>query len=444
MFNKIKLLFFNNRNFIRIIRYSLISLLLLIITRFFDIKNPDLKEALPRIFLLSSDVTSSFLSTLSGTFLTVTTFTFTTILTVLGRYADSFTPRIVQDFIDKPNVLSLFGVFIGGFFYTVLSLFMLQNIETDSNMLAGTIAIFYAVAAMLSFVLFVRRVLIDIKAENVIENIYQNGLKLVEEEAEKRKNSERFDQELFSQEIKIYANTTGFLYSIDSGALMEALEEPEGLQSEIVIGKRIGDYLPKGMYIAKLYLSGDISMENEEKEKFLSKLSQSLVINVKKNDLRDYHHEITNLVEIAMMALSPGINDPNTARAAIRKISHLLGILFSSNNSYVILDENQKTKIIYKGYTVKEELYSSFSQIIYYGKEDPLLSKTILEGIYLIYMIADQSVKEEIKDYLDYVYKICHKAMKTKIDKEQLEIIYKDFSKNRDHQSDEEVIREED
>lgn len=440
MLSKIKLFYYNNRDIIRITRYSLISFILLIITWTLDYKDPGLKRHLPEIFLLSSDVTSSFLSTLSGTFLTVSTFTFTTILTVLNKYSGSFTPRIVQDFIDKPNVLSLFGVFIGGFFYTVLSLFMVQNIDAEVPLISGTIAIFYAVAAMVSFILFVRRVLKDIKGSNVIENIYTKANCLIEEEAKRRKASERLVSTSETlDEVKIFSNETGYFYEVNSKALLAQLK---GVKGEVVIDKKIGEYISKGTYIARLHLLEDLDMEGQEKKDFMAKLASGLVINVSKNDVQDYHHEMTNLIEIAMMALSPGVNDPNTAIMSIGKISNLLGKLFSTNNFYVVLDENEKTKIIYNGYTVREELYNSFAQIVHYGKEDPMVAEAILKGLYLIYMLADESVKGQIKEYLDYVYEICLDAMDTKMNRDQLKAIHEDFHQNRDDQSDAEVMKE--
>lgn len=84
---------------------------------FVDIKNPISKLNVPQLILLSAEVSSNFLSNLEGVFLTVTTFSFTTILTVVTTYSSSFSPRVVQKFIDKPKVLSLFGIFVGGFFY---------------------------------------------------------------------------------------------------------------------------------------------------------------------------------------------------------------------------------------------------------------------------------------------------------------------------------------
>ncbi|MDD7464433.1 MAG: DUF2254 family protein [Anaerococcus sp.] len=439
MANILKFFYVNNRNILRIVRYSLISLLLLILTWFLDYRDYDLKGYLPDILLLSPEVTSSFLSILSGTFLTVTTFTFTTILTVLNKYSSSFTPRIVQDFIDKPNVLSLFGVFIGGFFYTVLSLFLVQNIDSDLPLISGTIAIFYAVAAMVTFMLFVKRVLSDIKVSSVIENIYQATNRLIEDEAQKRKDSEKFDMESYDEEIKIYANKTGFLYEIDTKNLIKKLDIGK---CQLIIDKKIGEYVSKGMYIANLYSFDKFPLKGEEKNKYLSELSDFLLINVNKNEYRDYHFELTKLVEIAMMALSPGVNDPNTAIEAIDKISYLLGQLFSTDNFYLVLDENEDTKIIYNGYTVKEELFKAYAQIIHYGKEDPLVSQAILKGLYMVYIISGQSAKDDVEEYFEYVYKLCSKAQNTPLDQEALDIIYDDFATNRDDKSDKDAVRE--
>lgn len=439
MFHEIKLKYLNNRNTFKIMRFTLISIVLLIVTWLIDSRYPTTKNHIPELLLLSSEVSSSFLSTLSGTFLTVTTFTFTTILTVIGKYSGSFSPRIVQDFIEKPNVLSLIGIYTGGFFYTVLALFMVQNIKADVPLLCGTIAVFYAIAAMIAFVLFVRRVLTDIKVANVIEHVYETASELVEEEAEKRKASELFREQSGAEEIQLYAEKTGFLYEIDHRALLGKLKDRK---CELVIEKRIGEYVPKGVYIAKLIPYEPLELVGEEKDDFLSKLASNLLINVKKNDFTDYHHEFMKLTEIAMMALSPGINDPNTAIEAIRKISVLLGKLFSTENAFVVLAENENCKIVYSGYSVEEELYAAFSQILFYGKTDPMVARAILDGVYLIYMLAEESVRGKIKACMDAIYTIVLDAMTTQFDRDAITSVYADFRKNRDDKFSAEIANE--
>lgn len=453
MIKNLKLVYENNRNIIRITGWTLVSLVLLFLTWLLDYKCPGFKDGLPNFLLLSSGVTSSFLSTLAGTFLTVTTFTFTTILTVLNKYSDSFTPRIVQDFIDKPHVLSLFGVFIGGFFYTVLSLFLVENASSDDTFISGTIAIFYAVIAMISFVLFVKRVLNDIKVSNVIENTYAHALKLIETELDAEfpddlyaelsgrtsdNSSIKSDDNSSKKEYKIFASKSGYFYSISSDEIIKVLDD---IDSDLVIRCRIGEFLLKDEHIASLYVENasndehiagsyiDANSNNDISsfDEVLDRVSDCLLINVRKNDTEDYHHEITNLVEIAMKGLSPGINDPNTAIESVRKIGILLGKLFSAKHFYRILNKTEDTRIIYTGYTAKEELHLSFNQILYYGKNDPLVSEAILKSIRMIYLVAGESMHSQIRDFFDYCYDLCSSAMDNEMYKERLEIVRDNF-----------------
>lgn len=422
MFQKIKLAYKNNRNIFRIVRYTLISFILLVITWILDYQYSYLKNWVPDILLLSPEVTSSFLSNLTGTFLTVSTFTLTTILTVLNKYSDSFTPRILQDFIDEPNVLSLFSVFIGGFFYTVLSLFLIQNIETETPLISGTIGVFYAVAAMISFILFVRRVLKDIRVSNVIEKIYKRADHLIEEEANKKKIANISED--FPYKYEICSKESGYLYDINSKSLLSELKD---LKGEFVIQKRVGEFILENSSIGTLFLKEDLELNGEEKEEWLEKLSDDLVINFKMNDTEDYHEEMTNLVEIAMRSLSPAINDPNTGIVVLRKIGLLLGKLFSSEKYYKVLVENETLKIIYKGYTAKEEMQLAFNQILHYGKSDPHVAKAILESVHTIYLSAGSSLHSEIEEFFNYCYHLCQSAMDNEEYRIQLEKVYQQF-----------------
>ena len=143
----------------------------------------------------------------------------------------------------------------------------------------------------------------------------------------------------------------------------------------------------------------------ETKKELKEKLSPLFIINAYSNE-EDYHRGIVNLSEIANMALSPGTNDPNTAIMCINKMSSLLGKLLSTGNHFVILKEDENVKIIYQSYSVKDELYLGFSQIISYSAGDPLVTKEILQGIYIIYIMADISAKKSIKSFFDDSYEI--------------------------------------
>ncbi|SDI97762.1 DUF2254 family protein [Dolosicoccus paucivorans] len=165
----LKLYLNNNRNILNIIKFSLISVFLLIFSFLIDRSRLIGDEWLAPL-MLTKEISTTFLSSLAGVFLTVTTFSFTTILTVLNQYASEYTPRVEQDFVDQPSVLSLFGIFIGGFFYSIFSLLLIQNAPENAKVISGTIGILYAMASMIYFMLFVKTVLKSVKTSGGLYN----------------------------------------------------------------------------------------------------------------------------------------------------------------------------------------------------------------------------------------------------------------------------------
>ena len=185
----------------------------------------------------------------------------------------------------------------------------------------------------------------------------------------------------------------------------DILKELKGIKAELVIEKRISEYAAEGESLGDLKIfQGELNTEKTEELK--EKISALFLINMYNNEEEDYHQGIVKLTEIANMALSPGINDPNTAITCINKMSSLLGKLLATDNQFIVLKEGEDTKIIYQSYSVEDELYLAFSQIISYSGGDPMVTKAILQGIYIIYMMAGMSAKKDVKKFFDASYEI--------------------------------------
>ncbi len=401
MGSKIKLWFINQKNLVKMSKFILLTVSLLLITWLFDHRYPVLRSYIPDQMLLSVDVSVNFLSNISGVFLTISIFSFTTIVTVLNKYSSSITPRMVQSFIDKTDVLGLYGIFVSGFFYSVISIVMLQGLSSDQHVVTGSFGIAYAIIAMIAFVVFSKQVLDNLKISNIIESVYNDCDPLIDRAVELRKKAKRYEDDQPATELTILAGETGYLFEIKAD---EILSDLEGIKTELTITKRIGEYATAEEALGLLRIFGQETMADEEKEALQKQISSALVINMYKNNEDDYHHELIKLTEIACMALSPGTNDPNTAVVCIDKISSLLGKLLSTDHQFIVLRETEDTKIIYQNYSVENELYLVFSQIVTYSAGDPLVSKAILQGLYMIYMLAGMSAKAAVKKYFDSSY----------------------------------------
>ena len=401
MLAKIKLWFFNHKNYLRMSRFLIVTVSLLLVTWIFDHQYIAIKSYIPKQILLSAEVSVDFLSNISGIFLTISTFCFTIIVSVLNKYSSSISPRMLQSFIDRTGVLGLYGIFVSGFFYSVISILLLQDIAPDQHVVAGSFGIAYSIIAMLSFIAFSRQVLDNLKVSNIIENIFNDCKKLIDKEVELRKKAKHYEEGDESTKLSIVAENSGYLFEIKSDNIFKELN---GIKAELVINKRIGEYTTKGESVGELNIF-QCKLDDNDKKELKEKLSPLFIINAYNNE-EDYHRGIVNLSEIANMALSPGTNDPNTAIICINKMSSLLGKLLSTGNHFVILKEDENVKIIYRSYSVKDELYLGFSQIIFYSAGDPLVTKAILQGIYIIYTMADISAKKSIKSFFDDSYEI--------------------------------------
>lgn len=439
MITNLKLFYNNNKNALKITRFFLISIVLLAIVWILDIKNPLLKNSIPNFFLLSAEISTNFLSNLSGVFLTVATFSFTTILTVIGNHASGLSPRIVQNFIDKKNIISLIGIFTGGFFYSILSLFLLQNHLDEERLIAGTLGVIYALASMIYFLRFVYQILKYVKGSNMIQDSYDKAAALVEIEAKKRKESERFDEDQIKTKIPIYSTQTGYIFGINFDQIFKLLKEDK---TELVMTKKYSEYVAKGEHIADLNL-----LAKKDSEKYNSEnvqlIEESFIINNNSNDRIDYQHEIINLKEIALNNLSPASFHSDTALNAISKLSILLGKLFSSKNKFIVADKNENTSIIYTSFSVKEELYLAFGQVIHYANGDPTVARHILESIYKIYLISDKSALDDIEKFFVDAYNIIIKNVKGEMHQDYVQDIYDHFIEHRKEQSDRTQAREE-
>lgn len=229
---KIKLWFINEKNLFKMMKYVALTMALLLLTWVFDHGYPELKARVPDQLLLSADVTMDFLSNISGVFLTISIFSFTTIVTVLNKYSSSVSPRMLQTFIDRTDVLGLFGIFISGFFYSIISILLLQNVAAEDHVMAGSFAIAYAIVAMIGFIVFAKQVLENIKISNIIEGVYTDCDALIDGEVARRERAKRYEDDKDAKEFPVLATTTGYLYDIQTEAILKALD---GIKAEFTL-----------------------------------------------------------------------------------------------------------------------------------------------------------------------------------------------------------------
>lgn len=412
MLNKIKMIYNENSMWVTLTRHIFISFVLAFFAITIDTKSIAVLEYIPDLFLTSIDLAKLILSTLSGALLTITTFTFSTIMVVLTMYSSNFSPRVVNNFLTDKITMKVLGVFVGGFIYCILALFFMKNTYSSYLVISATIAVAYSIFCIIYFVIFVYNVSSSIQATKLIADIYEESRLIISRTLASRqayKNLDEYDLDAFKHKLDVLSNKSGYLELIDFEELMMLLSE---IDSILIIKLNIGDFISKNQSIATLYYNQDI-----KQEEIMIQLNNHFGTEDERIAYNDYRFSIQKIIDIALRAMSPGINDPNTSIHCINILGVILGELSEIEVRHTLIqDQSKKTKIIFEDFNFQEELYITFYQIINYGKKDISIVLAIFNALKTISRNSSAEKKQAISNLSDYVYESSIENFKNKID----------------------------
>lgn len=419
LIDRLKVFYRNNTMWVYLIRSIFISIVLATIVILVDAQVLGGKEHIPSFLLTSVDLAKLILSTLAGSLLTITTFTFSTIMVVLTMYSSNFSPRVVNNFLTDKTTMKVLGIFIGGFTYSILVLFFMRNAFSDFLVLSATIAVVYAIICILYFVVFVYRVSSSIQASKLINQIFDEAHESIDKALEDRKNqinTDNYEIGRYAEQMSVKANLSGYLEWIEFDDILRTLDAIDG---KMILTEEVGSFVVRGQRVAKFYYNGEI-----DKEKVAKKILKDFAIAEERLAYNDYRFSLQKIVDITLRSLSPAINDPNTAIHCINTLGVLLSRIGEVEGKYTILEkENCESRIIYENFHFKDDLYYTFYQIVHYGQEDISILVAILKALKNIKHASTVDKTAEITRFANYVYENSVDNFSHALDRENLEMM---------------------
>lgn len=420
MRERFKLWWNDNHGSIYLFRYIVYSIILLVTVYLIDVKYISVHDYLPRYFMMDADRSGSLLITLSGSLLTICTFTFSTILTVCTYYTSSFTVSYIENFINNTSTMKLLGVYVGGFFYCICALFLVRDQFIDHQVIAGSIGVIYAIYCMVEFVRFAIGIISSIQSSNIIESLYNSAECVIDEELKKVRETQYEIYEPYKHRYKVKSLDTGYLNGIDGKGILNIVDS---FHCKFVVTAKIGEYYVEGYEIGEI-LSKETIYEDVE---YFDDIAKCFIIQKKSSSTSNYRASINKLVEISTNALSSGVKDPNTAIYCITRISILLSKIAKLKAHNTLLAENNDAEVLYLGNNFKEDLHGSFYQIVSNGKSDPSVAKALLKGLKIIYTVSADEHKKFIKSYAEEIFRNSAECLNSKFDIEMLESILESY-----------------
>lgn len=417
MLNRIKLFYYNEKTWIYNLQYIFLSFLLIIVVSMIDLRIIPIQEYLPDIVTMDISLSRSILTTLAGSLLTITTFTFSTILVILNMYASSYTPRVVENFVNTKITMKVLGIYIGGFFYCITTLVVMQDFFEYQHLIAGTVAIVYSIICIIYFVRFVQAVIKNFQGVNLIYSISEEAKKVIANEVEERTSSPEEKVEAYG-DLYLRSLNSGYLGMVDVDRMMAFLKDSKGV---IDVKVKIGEYVSEQTILARIHIPNERIEEDE-----MEHLNSCFILQDKKISTSNYRYNLTKLLEIGLRALSPGINDPNTAIHCINKIGVLLLPLAKTDSFHIQRASLDGAEVFYSSYSFEEDLESFYVPLIEYGKSDLSVIKGIIKSFYILYESATDKNKRSIDELVTHIEQKIEPLLSTDLEKK---IFYRELKK---------------
>jgi len=304
--------------------------------------------------------------------------------------------------------------------YSILSLLFIRELLTEFSILAGTLGVIYILVGLVSFILYINNVGTYIQASNLIDRLYD---KANEDISAYKKEIENYDSigkeeiENFEAKIGIKSSSSGYIAEVYYNKLFEISRDNKVM---IIFNKLPGQFVTDEDVIAKIYYDRN----SELMENLSESIGDCLDIGDSRTEVQDFSYSIQKLVEVAIKALSPGINDPNTAIHCIRDLGLLLRELSTLKAGYVVMrdEENENRASLYReSYDLDKLLSDTFNQMIHYGQDDIFVMLTIIKAHRHILEKSNEKNKDIIFKHVEYLKEILDKKSYASLDRALIE-----------------------
>ena len=239
---------------------------------------------------------------------------FSITIAALSLAAGQMGPRLLRNFTrDRGNQVTL-GVFLGTFSYALM---VLRSVRAQSEgefipHLSLGIAILLAFVCVATLVYFVGHMASRINVDTVVELVSEDLSSAIKRLTTYEKQPAPPDTSLWRQAQKVTNPGRGYLQHLAGDQLADWAAEHH---TSILLLVRPGDYVFPGAPIATMtpQVDGaDAAIRN----------ATALATERKSPD--DLEYAVRQLVEVAVRALSPGINDPHTAISVLDRLGAAL------------------------------------------------------------------------------------------------------------------------
>lgn len=265
-------------------------------------------------------VAQSVLSAIATSIMTVVSIVFAILLMTLTLASMQFSPRILIGFVRDRDTQWTLGIFLGTFCYCVAALPAARTVpQPFSPVLTVFGAMLLALLCVGWLLFFIHHISQSISVNHIVDRIARETEQVIDElMPHPRAGDYRPPHHALppdEPEFPILNEVSGYIRFIDTQRLVEFARTHH---LRVRVTRRIGHFVPEGVPL--LMVSRRTRLERDR----AVELTGAFDIGPMRTLQQDVEFGVIQVVDIALRAISPAVNDPSTAISCIDQLTRIL------------------------------------------------------------------------------------------------------------------------
>ncbi len=289
----------------------------------------DTLRFLPRFFVVQASGAREILGVIAGSTITVTGTVFSITIVALTLASTQFSPRILRNFMRDAGNQIVLGTLVAIFAYCIVVLRTIR--DTDGvNDFVPTIAVFVGVifgfVGVGCLVYFIHHVATSIQATSIVASIANETIREIKQTFPLSESAASVDDEtaklLGNRRGQIIpADKSGYIQNADFQSIISLAEENDLI---LKLHRRIGQFTVEGLPVLRIVSApAGFSLDENLAEEF----QETYNIGTYRTVEGDVAFGLRQIVDIALKALSPAVNDTTTAIICVDYLSAIMSCL---------------------------------------------------------------------------------------------------------------------
>ena len=323
-------------------------------------------------------VAQVILGGIAASIMTVVSIVFAILLMTLTLASMQFSPRIIVSFSRDRVTQWTLGIFLGTFSYCMAALPAARSMPHPFSPVATVMgAMVLAIACVTLLLFFIHHISHAISVNYIVDRIAAETEAVIDEIMPRpRTFPHRTTAGLtnpVSGEVTVPSVVSGYIRFIDTKRLVELAKSYRVAVQSL---RRVGHFVPAGLPLLRVSKPERLPPDGHVEFAGVFDIGPSRTLQ------QDIEYGVLQIVDIALKAISPAVNDPTTAINCVDQLSRIL-IRFAARElpEAVLYDLPGVVRTSIPWISFDQLLASAFDQIRHYASGDIAVSLRLLRAL---------------------------------------------------------------